>query len=257
MFLNNKWLIVANWKNHPNSPIDAQKFFSAAKRIALTLKRTEVVIAPPLPYLALLAKKIPPKKIFLGAQTLSPEEGGSWTGAVPASMIFEIGARYVLVGHSEERQLGLSDNEITKRLASALKAGLRPILCVGENKRDGDGAFLSFLETQIKTALEHLPKRYLADLIIAYEPVWAIGKTEREAMNPRDLHEMVIFIRKTILSLDATAPRTPILYGGSVGAHNAASFLAFGEADGLLVGRGSLETISFKELLGVVDAVRR
>ena len=254
----NKKLIVANWKNHPNLPSDAVKFWNTAKRGALSLKKTELVVCPPMPFLALLARTLPPKKIFLGAQSSSAEEGGSWTGSIPASMIFEIGARYLLIGHSEERRLGLTDKDIGKRLAAALRAGLYAILCVGESARDTEGFFLSILEGQISSALSAIPRKFLDNLIIAYEPVWAIGKAEREAMNPRDLHETVIFIRKTLAAFVGgnPLPNTPILYGGSVGAHNAAHFISEGTAIGLLVGRGSLETTSFRELLASVDAIK-
>lgn len=254
----NKKLIVANWKNHPNSSTDAVKFWNTAKRSVSSLKKTELVVCPPMPYLALLARTLPPKKIFLGAQTLSAEESGSWTGAIPASMIFEIGGRYVLVGHSEERRLGLTDQDIGKRLAAAFRVGLHPIFCVGESARDSEGAFLSVLSGQINVALSSIPRKFLSDLIIAYEPVWAIGKAEREAMNPRDLHEMAIFIRKTINDFSGgnSNLHVPVLYGGSVGAHNAVSFLSEGTAEGLLIGRGSLEATSFRELLSSVDSMK-
>jgi len=247
-----KLLIVGNWKMNPETGEKAKEIFQGTQKIVKTLKNTKVVVCPPFVYLSDLGK-INNSKIVLGAQDMFWEKSGSFTGEISSNMLKK--ESYVILGHSERRNLGETDEMVSKKLISAIKAGLQPILCIGEKERDAHGDYLLFLRNQIINSLGKLQKRYLVDLIIAYEPVWAIGKTEAEAMKPTDIHEMTIFIKKVLSEKydQKVATAVPILYGGSVGYKNAKDIIVLGEVQGLLVGHESLKVEKFSELLKNVD----
>jgi len=251
-----KSLVVANWKMNPETIEKAKEIFRGTKAVAKDLKNTKVVICPPFVYLSDL-EKINDSKILIGAQDMFWENAGSFTGEISPVMLKKEGEGYVILGHSERRDLGETEEMIAKKIASAIKAGLIPILCVGERERDIHGEYLHFLRKQIINSLGKLPKRFLAKLVIAYEPIWAIGKSEEEAMKPADLHEMTIFIKKILVELygQAVGMTVSILYGGSVNHNNAKDILVNGQVQGLLVGRESLNPKKFGELLKEVDSI--
>jgi triosephosphate isomerase len=172
-------------------------------------------------------------------------------------MLKKAGIDYVICGHSEARALGDTNETVNKKIREAFLWRLIPILCVGERNRDEDGRYLEFIEEEIKTALFKVPKKLFTNLIVAYEPVWAIGENAQQASTPEDFLEKSIFIRKIITSLSdkETAMRVPILYGGSVDEHNAFGFLSEGKGDGLLVGRASLDAESFGEILSIAESL--
>lgn len=248
----NKLLIVANWKMNPETAEKAKEIFLETKKVVKILKNTKVVICPPFVYLSDL-EKVNDSKIILGAQDMFWEKSGSFTGEISAGMLSKEG--YVILGHSERRELGETDEMVSKKTISAIKSGLLPIVCVGEKERDDKGEYLHFLRNQITSSLVSLPKRYLAKLVIAYEPVWAIGKSEDQAMKPGDIHETSLYIRKILSEIydQKSALSVPVLYGGSVNHNNAKDMITLGEVQGLLVGRESLAPKKFEELLKNVD----
>jgi triosephosphate isomerase (TIM) len=244
----NKILIVANWKMNPETIEKAKEIFLGIKKTANNLKNTKVVICSPFVYLSDL-EKLADAKLILGAQDMFWEESGSFTGEISAGMLKK--ESYVILGHSERRDLGETDEMVSKKIISAIKADLKPILCVGEKERDVHGDYLLFLQKQIINSLNKLPKRFLEKLIIAYEPIWAIGKSGEEAMKPTDIHETSLFIKKVLAEIyePKIALTVPIIYGGSVSYKNAKDIITLGEVQGLLVGHESLKIESFSDLL--------
>jgi triosephosphate isomerase len=248
-----KRLIVANWKMNPPSLAEARAIFSRVKHVAKGLRKAQVVICPPLLYLSDLAAR--KGSLSLGAQNIFWQNGGAFTGEVSPEMVRHAGARYAIVGHSERRALGESERDVSRKLLAVLREELTPILCVGERERDLEGGYLAVLEAQIRASLTGVPRRYAGSIIVAYEPVWAIGKSEHEALQPRGLHEMAIFIRKALSQIfdHDSARGIPILYGGSVGAHNAAEIVSEGAVAGLLVGHMSLDGDDFAAIIRSVS----
>lgn len=246
--MKNKLLVVANWKMNPETAERAEEIFKETEKGALEIKNVKVVVCPPFVYLSDL-EKLNAGRVVLGAQDMFWEEAGSFTGEISSKMLKKEG--YVILGHSERRELGETDDMVAKKVTAALKAGLCPILCIGEKVRDTHGEYLHFLRAQIKNSLEKISKRLLTKIIIAYEPVWAIGKSDEEAMKPGDIHETSLFIRKVLADIydQKQAVSIPILYGGSVSHNNAKDIITDGEVQGLLVGRESLNPKKFGELL--------
>jgi len=216
-----------------------------------------VVICPPFPFIQLLSKLKYPKNVFLGAQNIAKELKGAFTGEVSAEMIKSVGAKFVIVGHSERRAMGETGEIVAKKLQIAFDAGLTPILCIGEKERDKDGEHLEIIKNQIKESLTGLQKKHLVGIIIAYEPVWAIGKSYREAMTPTDIHETVLFIKKVISELFGRdiAGGCKIIYGGSVEAVSAADIIEHGNVEGFLAGHASLVP-EFSQILKSADMKR-
>lgn len=258
-----KILVVGNWKMNPKTAQKAREIFLETKKVIKNLKNTKVVICPPFVYLNELEKisgNVTPSthaigsgRVVLGAQDMFWEKEGSFTGEISAGMLK--GEGYVILGHSERRELGETGDMVAKKIISAIKAGLYPILCIGEKERDDHGEYLHFLRKQIIESLNKLPKTYLAKLIIAYEPIWAIGKAEGEAMKPEQVHEITIYIKKVLVEVfgPKTKINVPVLYGGSVNYKNAKDLISLGNVQGLLVGRESLNPKKFGELLKNVD----
>jgi len=244
---------------NPISPEEAKRLIRSTKKSAKELRRTEVVICPP--YLYIPYVKFEPKaKYYLGVQDVFWQPSGTFTGEISSEMVRQSGAKFVIVGHSERRGLGETDEIIARKLNAALAAGLTAILCVGENSRDKDeGEYLEYLRKQISASLSGVKKRFLTDLIIAYEPVWAISKGYgvSQAMKPEDVHETALYIKKVLSEIFGKdwVSAVRILYGGSVGPDNAGFIVGGGGIDGLLVGRESLNPESFNLLLKSVDAV--
>lgn len=247
-----KKLIVGNWKMNPTSATEARRIFNAIKARTRTLSSIITVICPPFVFAGIIK---PSSKIEVGTQDIYFEERGSYTGEVSVPMITSLGLSYVIIGHSERRKMGETDEVVARKAKTALDGGLKTIVCVGENTRDPQGDYLEFLKNQIKNSLIKVQKKDVADLIIAYEPVWAIGATE--AMTPRDIHETSIYIKKIIADMfnAEEAFKVPILYGGAVNFRNARDIITLGEVDGLLIGRESLNPPGFIEILKTIDLI--
>jgi len=250
-----KHLVIGNWKMNPKTLEEAKEISRKTRAVAADLTRTEVVACPPFIYLESIIPTSSSTHFHIGSQNVSFEEGGPHTGEVSAAQLKNLGIEYVIVGHSEVRTAGDTSATVAKKLNAVLSAGLTPVLCVGEKERNDDGAHYEFLKEQIKNSLADVPKKYAREIILAYEPVWAIGA--KEAMAPEAIHEMSIFVKKVFADVFGpdVATKITVLYGGSVNALNAADIITTGQVDGLLVGRESVNVEGFRELLRAVDLV--
>jgi triosephosphate isomerase len=239
--------IAANWKMH-KTVAEAEQFVDALlPRIAGT--RNDVVICPSFLALAAVVERSRGSAVRVAAQNLHEEEAGPFTGEVSAPMLIEVGADAVVLGHSERRQLfGESDEALARKVPAALAAGLEPILCVGESEEARDaGQTDAILERQLQADLAELSAADIARVVIAYEPIWAIG-TGRTA-TPEQAQEAIAFIRDDLRVRGAAADSVRILYGGSVKPDNAAELMAQPDIDGALVGGASLDPGEFAAIV--------
>ena len=253
-----KKLIVGNWKLNPDNLLEAKDIFLGIRKVARELPRVKTVICPPAPFIHELSKLFHRSKMALGAQNAFYEDSGAYTGEISSALIKNSGATYVILGHSERRALGESNEVVNKKVLKALKTGLLPIVCVGEKERDEHGNYMEFVTAQIRESLAKISDKDIEKVIVAYEPVWAIGKSDKEAMQPTQIYEMTIFIRKIlsdIISPDA-AHKIYILYGGSVSSRIAEPILKEGQVDGLLVGRSSLTPEDFNGILRLGNSIK-
>lgn len=241
---------------NPSSTKEVENILNAVKKGVNNFKKIQLVICPPFIYFS-HAKKIISKSnnIFLGAQNAFWEIEGAFTGEVSPEMIKNYGTTYVILGHSERRALGETDEMVAKKALSCLKTGFKTIVCVGEKTRDEQGNYLSFLRDEIRNSLNKVQKKFLRNLIIAYEPIWAIGKKDSDAMIPADIRETAIYIKKILSEIygQERAVAVPILYGGSVGVKNTENIIKEGGVNGLLVGHQSLKPENFNEILRLVE----
>lgn len=250
-------VIIGNWKMNPLTPKEAEKLFSDVAKSIARIKKTEVVVCPPVLYLEGLKKFS--KKIFLGGQNVFWKDVGAYTGEISADMLYNAGAKYVILGHSERRALGESNSDINKKIKSSLAAGLRPILCVGENMRDENHGYFNLVKEQIEKCLVGISKSSISKIIIAYEPVWAISSTPfRKDAIPADSLEMAIFIRKILSDkFGPEASKVRVVYGGSANEKDALEFLKNGSVDGLLVGRASLDAEKFVKIINIAESLEK
>src|SRR3989344_4281864 len=211
-----KRIIIGNWKMNPLSGKIAEKLFTEIAKGVSRIKKTDIVICAPAVYLEKLSK-IRTSKIKLGAQDAFWGEIGAFTGQTSSEMLYEAGARYVILGHSEMRALGESNLAVNKKIKSALASGLRPVLCVGENERDLNHGYFSLVKVQLEECLAGISKNSISKIIIAYEPVWALSSTPgRKDATADDSREMAIFIRKILSDkFGKDASKVRIIYGGS------------------------------------------
>lgn len=238
---------------NPSSLSEARDLVKRIKRVSAKLEKTDVVLCPPAIFISAFARNSSSGNIFFGAQDASSFDGGAHTAEIGADMIASVGAKYVIIGHSDLRANGQIDQMIIQKLELSVAAGLIPILCIGEGSRDESGLYLDQIRNQIKGATESLDKKIIKNLIVAYEPVWAIGKAD--SMRAEDIQETSIFIKKVFAEIfgQEIGIKLPILYGGSVNKINAPELLRIGNIDGLLVGRESVNVTGFIELLKSVD----
>jgi len=250
-----KKTVVANWKMNPQTFEEAKKLFSGVVKNLSTIKGVETVVCPPLVYLSELAYAYQGKKVVFGAQDTFWETKGSHTGSVSPIQIKGTDAAYVIIGHSERRALGENNERVNKKVVSALKSGLRVILCVGEHKRDDHGTHLPFIQDELEVALRSVSSEMLKNITIAYEPIWAIGKSAKDAMQPLQIHEMVLFIKKVLVEkYSKTAGlNVSVLYGGSAEPSNVQDIMERGTVNGFLVGHASLDVDSFSEIVRIVS----
>jgi len=248
-------LIVANWKMNPQTVAQARGLFKSIKKSAMKLKRVETVVCPPhvfLQEIALRRFNLRKRGPRLGAQDVFYEAKGAYMGEVSAGMLKNLSVTYVIIGHSARRALGETDEIVNKKIKTALAAGLKVILCVGENQRDENHAYLEFVKNQIEKDLACVSKKQLNNLILAYEPIWAISSNKNATPDsPDSFLQMAVYIRRIFSDLYGidSARRLPVIYGGSVNSKNAGEFLRKGMADGLLVGAKSLDAKEFGEIL--------
>lgn len=250
-----KKIIVGNWKMAPLTLEEAKKTFAGIKKTTKKLRNTDTVICPPFIYIERLASRVSGKRFSLGAQDSFWKEEGAYTGEVSSTQLHSLGARYTILGHSERRAMGETDDLVSKKADAALRVGLKVIICVGEQSRDQHGEYTKRIEEQLQKSLSGIQKKSLENIIIAYEPVWAIGANAVRPASPEDVLEVSILIRKVLTNMfdRELSQVVPILYGGSVDAKNCGSFMNEGGADGLLVGRASLDAKQFSEILKVAE----
>ena len=247
-------LVAGNWKMHGNRASNRALLDAVVGGIA-GLEGVECAVCVPFPYLGEVAARLANTKLAWGAQNVSEHAQGAYTGEVSAAMLAEFGCRYVIVGHSERRQLyGEADAQVAAKFAAVQSAGMTPIVCVGETLAERDaGKTESVVLRQLDAVLSVAGYGGFANAVLAYEPVWAIG-TGRNA-TPEQAREVHAFLRARIEKEDAGVARElRILYGGSVKAANAAALFAMPELDGGLIGGASLVA---EEFLAIGRAARK
>lgn len=251
-----KKIIVGNWKMNPLTTRDAEKLFSNIAKSISRVKKTEIVICVPFLYLERL-KKIRTSKIQLGAQDAFFADAGAFTGEVSPEMLYNMGVKYVILGHSERRALGETNVLINKKIKASLSAGLLPILCVGENLRDEGHKYFNIVKAQVEECLKGISKVSISRVVVAYEPIWAISSTiNRKNATSADCLEMAIFIRKILSDkFGAEAHKTRVIYGGSANEKDAGDFLKHGGVNGLLPGRASLDAKKFIEIIYIAESI--
>ena len=246
-------LVIANWKMNPVTMKEAKAIFLGIKTASKKFTTTNVVVAPPILYISELKKLSTKTPLLLGAQNTHFDVKGAYTGEHAISQLVDAGVAYVIIGHSERRLLGETDEIIARKVAATIKGKLTAVVCVGEKTRDTQGNFYSFIEQQIKTAVGEIQKSRLKDIVIAYEPIWAIGTGATATV--ADVMEMQLFIKKILTKLfdRAAARMVRIIYGGSVNAENAKDLFVGGGVNGFLVGGASLKPADFGKIIQAVN----
>ena len=252
-----KKILAANWKMN-FTHVEAESYLHTFLDEIGEVDDVEIVMIPPftsIPVLAQISEKAP--FIRIGAQNMYWERSGAYTGEISATMLRVLFVKYVVIGHSERRMLfGETDETVNRKVHSALEAGLRPIVCVGESttQRDNDEVE-TVLRRQLELGLKDLSVKDAVEIVIAYEPVWAIG-TGRTA-TPAQAEEAHRFIRSVLSKMFGTGPaeRVRIQYGGSVKPDNAQELLRRSDIDGALIGGASLDPHSFAKIIRHAEAV--
>lgn len=242
-------LLAGNWKMF-KTPSEAKKLAQDLISSTADVHDREILITPPFPDIPAVADIVRGTHIRLGAQNMHFEPEGAYTGEVSLKMILELGCQYVILGHSERRQYFHETNSLLqKKLTTALKGGIAPIFCIGETleERKTDKT-LMVLEKQVREGLPDLPKEQFNRLVMAYEPVWAIGTGENAT--PEQAEEVHAYVRKLLSQIlgNSLAEQIRILYGGSVKPENIDSLMAKPNIDGALVGGASLKPDSFARI---------
>jgi triosephosphate isomerase len=246
--LSRRPLIAGNWKMY-KTVAEATALADAVRRDCAG--EAEVLLCPPFTALAAVAAALRGSPVLLGAQNMHWEDDGAFTGEVSPRMLRDIGCTHVVLGHSERRQLfGETDDGVARKAQAALRHGLTPVVCVGETLGERDAnRTMEVVERQTERALRALPPDQVTALVVAYEPVWAIG-TGRTA-TPEQAQEVHAFIRGLVSRSHGEAPSAAlrILYGGSVKPENIGSLMAQPDVDGALVGGASLQPASFLKIV--------
>ncbi len=248
-------LIAGNWKMNL-SRSEAVALAEAVANQAEQYPQVDIVVCPPFVYLEAVGRAIAGSRVALGAQNMYPESSGAFTGEISPLMLCEMGCRYVILGHSERRQwLGETDQFINKKVHAALRAGLRPIVCLGEQLAEREaGQTLQVIRRQFEGSLAALSAEQILRTVLAYEPVWAIGTGK--VATPHQAEEVHLELRKLIAQRYNTeiAQQVVIQYGGSVKPDNAPELFAQPDIDGALVGGASLKADQF---LGIIAGMKK
>ncbi len=241
-----KPIIAGNWKMN-NTKAEAEALLAELKPLVKEVKGVDVVVCVPFTDIEKVKRLVKGSKIRVGAQNVSWADKGAFTGEISAAMLVEAGAEYVVIGHSERRQyFGETDATVNARTLQALKYNLKPIVCVGETLEEREGNLTNkVLSTQIDGAFENIDAEAAKKIVVAYEPVWAIG-TGKTATSEQ-ANETIKYIRKLLAKKygRAAANRVRIQYGGSMNAKNAAELMAMSDIDGGLIGGASLKAEDF------------
>jgi triosephosphate isomerase (TIM) len=243
-------LIAGNWKMYKTGP-EAVDFIRAFKPMIAGVTGVDIMIAPPFTALHLLSLELKDTDVQLGAQNLDWHPEGAYTGEISCGMLTAAGCRYVIIGHSERRQyFGETDETINSKIKAAIQAGLIPVFCIGETEAQREaGETFSVLDKQVQNGLKELLSENLKTLVVAYEPVWAIG-TGKTATKEQ-AQEVHSYLRQRFGELfdGGFAEKLRILYGGSVKPSNIKDLMAMQDIDGALVGGASLDPDSFSQLV--------
>ncbi len=208
-----KSIVVANWKMHPATFREAKQLFDATKKTIDKAKGVSLIVAPPSIFLRDLSRLYKGRRIAFALQNAHAEAGGAYTGELSLVQGKDARATHVLIAHAERREMGETNDDARRKVVAALAQKMTPILCVGETTRNNSGEHYQLIKDQLRIALMDVPAQKVASVVVAYEPVWAIGATH--AMQPRDMHEMAIFIRKSVVeSHGKDGMNMKILYGG-------------------------------------------
>jgi len=245
-----KWIVAGNWKMN-NSIAESVRLATEIKQGVSGLTNGQVVVAPPFTALQSVNDVLRGSAVALAAQNMYFENKGAYTGEVSPLMLRDAGCSYVLVGHSERRKYFLeSDEMVNSKALSALSAGLRPIICVGETEAERNkGVTESVVGRQVRAALAEVAVEKLPEIVIAYEPVWAIGTGK--VATPEQAEDVHDFIRRLMVEIyGCVAEDVRILYGGSVTKDNIAELIAMKDIDGALVGGASLQAAGFLGIIG-------
>ena len=247
-------VVAGNWKMNPATLDEAIRLADAVAAVADSITTIETVVCPPTIWLVQIAKSLEGRRTAVGAQTMHWEDRGAFTGETSPAMLARL-ARFVIIGHSERRQYdGETDEGVGRKVVAAVRHGLRPIAAVGERadeRRAGDTE--QVIDRQVRAAIAGLPRLSDTGLVVAYEPVWAIGTGD--AASGTDAQAVAAQIRAILGELDPVgADAVPIQYGGSVTEHNAAEFFAQPDIDGALVGGASLKPDAFAAILHAAGA---
>jgi triosephosphate isomerase (TIM) len=246
--------IAGNWKMH-TAAATARQLASSVVRGLGAEGRVKVAVCPPFPYLALVGDVLRGSPVALGAQNLYPEKEGAFTGEVSPAMLVDVNCKYVILGHSERRhkpELAESDALINRKIHAALAAGLHAILCLGETLEERQaGRTEAVLLAQLAASLAGVDAPRMARVVLAYEPVWAIGTGH--SATPDQAQQVHAFLRQWVRETfgEETAAALPIQDGGSVNPDNAAALLRQPDVDGALVGGASLNADQFLAIIGV------
>lgn len=242
--------IAGNWKMHL-SRAEAIALAEAVAQKAENFPYVEIAVCPPFVYLEAVGRAIAGSRVALGAQNMYPEPSGAFTGEISPTMLGDLGCRYVILGHSERRQwFGETDGFINKKVHAAFKAGLRPIVCVGEQLAEREaGQTLQVIRRQFEGSLADLTAEQIQQTVIAYEPVWAIGTGK--VATPHQAEEVHLELRKLLAQRYNTqiSQQVVIQYGGSVKPDNAAELFSQPDIDGALVGGASLKADQFLAII--------
>ena len=241
--------LVANWKSYITSHKDARALFKAT-RDAADNSLSEVIVCPPFPFLPDTRQDW---DMAVGAQDVFWEKSGAYTGEVTLDMLKNINVEYVILGHSERREhFEETDDIINKKVKAALKAGIKVILCVGEKERKEQNVIPKIVAEQIKADLAGVPKTKIHNVMVAYEPIWAIGTGLSDT--PENAHQAALYIRKTIGGMYHTklGLGVKVLYGGSVNSKNILDFVNYHGIDGVLVGSASANKHEFTKMIKLV-----
>lgn len=245
-----KPLIAGNWKMHLTAA-EAQELAFAVVKAAADVTDREVMIAPPYTALRPVSEILKGTDVILAAQNVCWEEKGAFTGEISPVMLLDIGCSMVIIGHSERRHVfGEDDAMVNKRMTGALAFGLVPVLCIGETLADrGSGKTLEVLERQVRKGLAGIVISDPAGILLAYEPVWAIGTGKTATVE--QAQEVHVFVRKLLAELyeKNIASQIRILYGGSVNSENVDTLMQQADVDGALVGGAALKADSFDRII--------
>jgi len=249
--MNRRTIVAANWKM--NGDLNLVEAMSKRLNQVQLDENVDVVVCPSFPYLASMANSLSHKNVFLGAQNFSEHNSGAFTGEISATMLQEFSVKYVIVGHSERRSFYKESSiQVAHKVKTALNAGLTPILCIGESEAERIAEHTeTVLAAQLQPVIDEIGIKKFDEVVIAYEPVWAIG-TGKTA-SPEMAQATHKFIRHFLTENDAEiAQRVPLLYGGSVNAQNCETLFAQTDIDGGLLGGASLKVDEFSQICSTV-----